>query len=124
MRSARFTTLVSIFSLLAACGGGSDSGGSAPPVTISPTPSPTPTPTTAGCSLRERQDWVATQLREWYLFPELLPATLDPTPYSTVDAYLNALTATARAQSKDRFFTHLTSIAEENAFFSSGSTAS
>ena len=124
MRSARFTTLVSIVALLAACGGGgSDSGGNAPPVTVSPTPTPTPTPTTAGCSLRERQDWVATQLREWYLFPELLPATLDPAPYATVDAYLDALTATARAQSKDRFFTYLTSIAAENAFFSSGSTA-
>jgi len=124
MRSARFTTLVSIVALISACGGGgSDSGGSAPPVVIAPTPSPTPTPTTASCSLRARQDWAAAQLREWYLFPELLPATLDPTPFTTVDAYIDALTATARAQSKDRFFTYLTSIAAENAFFSSGSTA-
>jgi C-terminal processing protease CtpA/Prc len=124
MRSARFTTLVSIVALISACGGGgSDSGGSAPPVVIAPTPSPTPPPTTASCSLRARQDWAAAQLREWYLFPELLPATLDPTPFTTVDAYIDALTATARAQSKDRFFTYLTSIAAENAFFSSGSTA-
>jgi C-terminal processing protease CtpA/Prc len=33
------------------------------------------------------------------------------------------LTATARAQRRDRFFTYLTSIREENAFFSSGSSA-
>ena len=33
------------------------------------------------------------------------------------------LTATARAANKDRFFTYITSIAEENAFFSSGQTA-
>nr|AHN97775.1 hypothetical protein [uncultured bacterium lac82] len=126
MRSTRFTTLASILALLAACGGGgSDSGGSAPPFTVLPTPTPTPTPppTTAGCSLRERQDWAAAQLREWYLFPELLPGTLDPSGYATVDAYIDALTATARAQSKDRFFTYLTSIAEENAFFTSGSSA-
>jgi C-terminal processing protease CtpA/Prc len=62
-------------------------------------------------------------LREWYLFPELLPAALDPSAYPTVDAYIDALTATARAQSKDRFFTHLASIAKENAFFSTGSSA-
>ncbi len=124
MRSARFTTLVSIVALLAACGGGgSDSGGSAPPVIVAPTPTPTPTQTTASCSLRARQDWAAATLREWYLFPELLPATLDPSPYTTVDAYIDALTATARAQSKDRYFTYLTSIAAENAFYSSGSSA-
>ncbi len=123
MRAGRFTTLVSIVAILGACGGGGSDGG-ASPIAITPTPSPTPTPTgTAGCSLRERQDWAGAQLREWYLFPELLPASLDPTPYATVDAYIDALTATARAQSKDRFFTHLTSIAQENAFFSTGSSA-
>ena len=125
MRLDRFTTLVSIVSILSACGGGgSDSTGSAPPITAVPTPGPTPTPTTtAGCSLRERQNWAAAQLREWYLFPELLPAALDPAAYGTVDAYIDALTATARAQSKDRFFTYLTSIAQENAFYESGSSA-
>jgi C-terminal processing protease CtpA/Prc len=40
-----------------------------------------------------------------------------------VQAYIDALTATARAQGRDRFFTYVTSIAEENAFFASGSTA-
>jgi C-terminal processing protease CtpA/Prc len=73
--------------------------------------------------VRDRQDWAAAQLREWYLFPETLPATLDPAPYSTVDAYVDALTATARAQRRDRFFTYVTSIAEENAFYASGSSA-
>ena len=125
MRATRFTTLTSIVALLAACGGGgSGGGGSAPPaVAVTPTPTATPIQTTAGCSLRERQDWAAGQLREWYLFPELLPAAIDPGAYSTVGAYIDALTATARAQSKDRFFTYLTSIAAENAFYESGSTA-
>ncbi|MDQ3145128.1 MAG: S41 family peptidase [Pseudomonadota bacterium] len=121
MRPTRFTTLASIVALLAACGGGGgESGGGASPVTVTPSPSPTPT---SGCSLSERQNWAGTQLREWYLFPELLPASLDPAPYSTVDDYIDALTATARAQSKDRYFTYLTSIKEENAFYSSGSSA-
>jgi C-terminal processing protease CtpA/Prc len=73
--------------------------------------------------LRERQDWAAGVLREWYLFPETLPANLDPTGYGTVQDYIDALTATARSQGKDRGFTYLTSIAEENAFYQSGASA-
>lgn len=75
------------------------------------------------CSLRSRQDWAAAQLREWYLFPETLPVALDPAPFTTVSDYIDALTATARAQRRDRFFTFITSIAQENAFLSSGSSA-
>ena len=110
-------TLFALAATLSACGGDGGSSGSTAGATGS-----TPTPT-AGCSLRNRQDWVAGQMREWYLFPDTLPANLDPTPYSTVGDYIDALTATARAQRKDRYFTYLTSIAEENAFYNSGSSA-
>lgn len=105
----------------ASCGGGGSSGGAFTPPT-SGTPPPTP-PVSSTCNLRSRQDWAFSVLNEWYLFPETLPSSLDPSPYSTVQAYLDALTATARAQRRDRFFTYITSIAEENAFFSSGSSA-
>jgi C-terminal processing protease CtpA/Prc len=115
------TALVAL-AMLGACGEGGSSGG-ASAGTGGGGSTPTPTPTTAGCSLRERQDWAAAQLREWYLFPSTLPATLDPSPYPTVDAYIDALTATARAQHKDRYFTYLTSIAGEDAYYSSGSSA-
>ncbi|MES2096871.1 MAG: S41 family peptidase [Pseudomonadota bacterium] len=115
------TALVAL-AMLGACGEGGSSGGAAAGGGGGSTPTPTPT-TTAGCSLRERQDWAAAQLREWYLFPDTLPATLDPTPYTTVDAYIDALTATARAQHKDRYFTYLTSIAGEDAYYNSGSSA-
>ncbi len=104
--------------LLSACGTDSGRGG-APGTTTNP-----PTVSSGGtCSLRARQDWAAGVLNEWYLFPETLPAALDPTPYATVDDYINALTATARGQRRDRFFTYITSIAQETAFFSSGSSA-
>src|SRR5438309_11541820 len=117
----RLGFLLSFTALLSACGDGGGGSTSTPVATV-PTGG-TGTTGATGCTLRARQDWASAQLKEWYLFPETLPATLDPTPYATVDAYIDALTANARAQGRDRFFTYLTSIAEENAFNSSGSTA-
>lgn len=131
-KRGRIGAAAALAALLAACSGGGGSGGGGAMVTPSPTPTPTPAPTptptptptpVAGCSLRERQDWVAAQMREWYLFPETLPASLDPGVYPTVDSYLDALTATARSQGRDRYFTYLTSIQEENAYYESGSSA-
>lgn len=127
MRLRRFPLMVSLVAALASCGGGGGSSGSNPiSVTPAPTPgaTPTPSPTTAsGCSLSERKTWALGQLQEWYLFPELLDTTANPASFSTVNAYIDALVAPARAQSRDRFFTHLASITEENAFFNSGSSA-
>ena len=108
-----------------ACGGGGSSSGGGT-VTVPPTsttPPPPPPPTSTSCSLTNRQNFAASVLNEWYLFPETLPASLSPAPYNSVQAYIDALTATARGQGRDRFFTYVTSIQEENAFFSSGSSA-
>src|SRR3954451_10934472 len=117
MKRRCFGALLGLVALLSGCGGGGGGSGQ--------TASTQTTPPSSGttCSLRDRQDWALAQLREWYLFPETLPASLDPTPYPTVSDYIDALTATARAQHRDRFFTYLTSIAQENAFFTSGSSA-
>jgi C-terminal processing protease CtpA/Prc len=105
---------------LSACGGGggSSSGGSGG--IIAPTPTPTPTPA-SGCSLRTRQDWVLAQFDEWYLFPETM-SYVPPSAFTNLSDYVDALTAGARAQNKDRYFTYVTSIAEENAYNASGST--
>jgi C-terminal processing protease CtpA/Prc len=81
------------------------------------------TPAPTACSLASRQAWVLQQLQEWYLFPTLLDTTVNPAAHSTVQSYIDALVAPARAQNKDRFFTYITSIAEENAFYQQGSTA-
>jgi len=121
--------LMALALLLSGCGGGGSSGtasGGGSTSSGGSTSNGGSTGTTTpsdSCSRRNRQNWAAAQLREWYLFPETLPASLDPTPYATVDAYIDALTATARAQRRDRYFTYLTSIAEENAYYSSGSSA-
>ena len=43
--------------------------------------------------------------------------------HRTIQSYIDALVAPARALRKDRFFTYITSIAEENAFFEQGMSA-
>ncbi len=117
MRIASFLMLAAGLHL-SACGGDSGSGGSTTAAAPAPTVSNSGT-----CGLAARQVWAKSVLDEWYLFPETLPAVLDPASFATVQDYIDALTATARAQRRDRFFTYVTSIAQENAFFSSGSSA-
>ena len=119
-RSLNGIILILAAAVSACGGGGSGSGGGSAIVPPSPPPPPPP-PTT--CSLLNRQNFAADVLNEWYLFPETLPTALSPSAYTTVGDYINALTATARSQGRDRYFTYVTSIQEENAFFSSGATA-
>src|SRR6218665_3998333 len=111
--------------MLASCGGGgggSSTGGSGGPVTVTPTPTPTPTPT-ANCGLAARQAFAKAVIDEWYLFPNDVASGVSPASHSNVESYIDALVAPARALNKDRYFTYLTSIAEENAFYASGSSA-
>ncbi|MEK6636654.1 MAG: S41 family peptidase [Pseudomonadota bacterium] len=122
MRSLeKIVSTFAIAALLASCGGGGGSSGGGA-TGISPPPPPPP-PVSTACSLRSRQDFVLSALNANYLFPETLPANSDPTPFATVTEYIDFLTATARSQRRDRFFTFITSIAEENAFNTSGATA-
>ena len=108
--------------MLVSCGGGGGGNSSAPPVTVTPTPSPTPTPT-AGCTLSSRQAFAKSVIDEWYLFPSDVAANVNPASYSDVQGYIDALLAPARAQGKDRYFTYITSVAEEDAYYASGSSA-
>lgn len=116
---------LSAVALLSSCGGGGGSSGENPsPPIVGPTPPPTPPPPpTSGCSLLERQNWAAAQLSESYLFPELLATNVSPDSFTTVQAYVDALVAPARAQNKDRFYTKVSSIAEDKAFLETGSSA-
>lgn len=104
---------------LAACGGDDTSS---PPPTSGGGGTPAPTPTPAACSLRAQQDFADSVLNEWYLFPDLLAAA-NPASFTSVQAFLDARVAPARAQGRDQGFTFATSIAEENALVNSGSSA-
>jgi carboxyl-terminal processing protease len=92
--------------LLAACGGGGGGGRGGGD--------------TGACSETARKQWVLGVARDWYLFPETLPATVDISDYTTAESLLDALTANARAQGKDRFFSYLTTRAAENSLFGEG----
>lgn len=81
----------------------------------------------AGCS-SNRQDCdpasqkaaVAATVQDWYLFPELLPATVDPSAYATPSALLDALTQTARDQGKDRGWSYVTTLSQAQQFYVAG----
>lgn len=77
----------------------------------------------ATCTYSARAQWVRDTMNEWYLFPELLDLGVNPASYSNIQSYIDALVAPARAQAKDRGFSYITSIAEENALIQSGSNA-
>lgn len=103
---------------LAACGGGGSS----------PTPPPTggtppPTPPVANCAVSNQIAFADDVLDDWYLFPDLLDNTVNPADFSTVQSFLDARVAPARAQQRDVGFTFATSIEEENELINSGSSA-
>lgn len=128
MLTSKTALALGCMAMLAACGSGGGSGGgnssNAPP-TVLPTPvAPAPTPSPSGqCSLSSRQDFVRAQLQEWYLFPDLLDLSVDKSAFTDIDDYIDALVAPARAASRDRFFTYLTSITEEREFLQQGNNA-
>lgn len=122
MKRARTALSLVLALQLAACGGGGGSSPAAPTGGGGGTPGPAPTPTNTACSLSARQDFADQVLNEWYLFPDLL-ATVNRSSVNSLDAYLDARVAPARAQNRDRFFTFATSIAEENALINSGASA-
>jgi C-terminal processing protease CtpA/Prc len=107
MRPLLLLTLSAGTTLLAACGG-SGGGASAGGGTDNP------------CGETARKQWVLNVTREWYLFQDLLPASTDIASYPTAEDLLDALTATARAQDKDRFFSYLTTKSAENSLLGEG----
>ena len=120
MRVGRTALSLVLAFQLAACGGGGGSSSSPPPTGGGGTP--TPTPTSGACSLRAQQDFADQVLNEWYLFPDLLAAA-NPASFSSVQSFLDARVAPARAQGRDQGFTFATSIAQETALINSGSSA-
>ncbi len=121
MTIGRTALSVTLAVSLAACGGGGGSSGQ--PTSGGSGGGGTGGGGTAGCSLAEQQQFARDVIDEWYLFPSLIDTSVNASSFNDLQAYLDALVAPARAQSRDRGFTFATSIAEENALINSGSSA-
>jgi C-terminal processing protease CtpA/Prc len=89
--------------VLAGCGGGGD-GGDSP----------------GACSEPVLKQFVLAATREWYLFDDLLPASVNTSSFDSAAGLLDHLTATAREQGKDRYFSYLTTRTAENSLLGEG----
>jgi C-terminal processing protease CtpA/Prc len=98
--------------LLSACGSDRGGGGDGGPGAGGTTPT--------ACSESARKQFTLDVARGWYLFPELLPATVDLADFDDAVQLLDHLTATARAQGKDRYFSYFTTRAADNAVLGEG----
>jgi C-terminal processing protease CtpA/Prc len=112
VRSARMLAGAAIAALtvLAGCGGGGSGGGAGDGDGGG----------SSGCGEAARKRFVLAAARDWYLFDDLLPASVDVDAFADAEELLDHLTATAREQRKDRFFSYLTTRAEENALLGDG----
>jgi len=100
------TVAACVAALVAACGGGGGGGGGVVPG--------------VACSATNQKNFVLGATREWYLFPETLPPTVDINAFATPQELLDALTATARSQGRDRFFSHVTTPQADDSFLGEG----
>lgn len=117
-RTSRFAFTAACAAMVAACG-----GDEAPPTASAPTSTPTPTPTTATCDIQNRLATTFNVFNTNYLFPSLLDTSVNRASFNAIQPYIDALVAPARAQNKDRGFSYVTSIKEENERIQSGATA-
>jgi carboxyl-terminal processing protease len=72
------------------------------------------------CSETARKQFTLAVALDWYLFPELLPQAVNLAEFEDAEQLLDHLTATAREQRKDRFFSYLTTRSEEQALLGDG----
>jgi carboxyl-terminal processing protease len=101
--------LVAVVVFLAGCGcGGSELCGRAPEAQGFP------------CSERQIQQFVFDRMKEWYLFPESIPADASVDRFATAEELLTYMTAPARTLQKDRAFSELLRISVEERIFGDG----
>ncbi|MCS6947940.1 MAG: S41 family peptidase [Steroidobacteraceae bacterium] len=74
------------------------------------------------CAETAKKQFVLNVARDRYLFLDLLPANVDINAFATAGELLDHLTATARAQNRDRFFSAITTISSEQQFFAEGTS--
>ncbi|MFK8042339.1 S41 family peptidase [Congregibacter sp.] len=100
--------------LSTACGGGG--GGNSNTTVAAPV---TPAPTTASCGVETQKDFVFSVAQDWYLWYDEM-ATVNQDDFATASEYLAALTAPLAEDFRDPGFSYITTVAEDEANFTSG----
>jgi C-terminal processing protease CtpA/Prc len=103
-RPPQTLAIAALLAVLAGCGGGGGSDEGA----------------TTACGESARKQFVLAATREWYLFDDLLPASVNTADFASAEELLDHLTAAARQQGKDRDFSYLTTRAAEAALLEEG----
>lgn len=117
-RFLKAACLGSLFALLAACGGGGGGGSAGGPAPDEGRPAPT----VDDCGETAQKQFVLATAREWYRWAdELAPVAAEN--YATAKAFLAALTAPLAKDSRDRGFSYLTTVAEDEARSATGAYA-
>lgn len=111
---------MAIVALLGGCGGGDGSGG-----TIGGGGADSSVPIGSGigtpaCSSLALREFVFDQMLDWYLFQELLPPGVTPASEPTPQALVDRMAGPARIAGFDRFFSGVTTITSDQAFFGEG----
>jgi carboxyl-terminal processing protease len=75
------------------------------------------------CTVAAENSAVLGTAKDWYLYQDLLPASLDPNGYATSQAFLDAITANARAQRKDREWSFVITKQAAQQYFTAGQSA-
>ncbi|WP_202962355.1 S41 family peptidase [Congregibacter litoralis] len=103
---------------LSACGGGGGGAGS-DGESGSNNPETVPPTVTQSCGVESQKDFVLSVARDWYLWYDEL-ASVSQSEFASAGEYLNALTAPLAEDFRDPGFSYLTTVAEDEANFSSG----
>ena len=105
--------VLAVTAALTACSGGGDEGGLVPP----------PPPVSDACAVARQKEFVLDQMQLWYLWNDLLPATVDLTAYETAEDLLDFLTTFSpddgAGEPVDRF-SFLTTATSDQQFFGEG----
>jgi C-terminal processing protease CtpA/Prc len=106
-RPPQTLAVTALIAVLAGCGG--DDGGGGPGGVAS-----------TACSEPARKQFVLDAAREWYLFDDLLPASVDTADFASAEELLDHLTDAARQQGKDLHYSYLTTRSAETSLLDEG----
>src|ERR1700694_2242100 len=75
------------------------------------------------CTVPDENSALLATAKDWYLYQDLLPASVDPNGYATPQKFLDAITVNARNQQKDREWSFVITKQAAQQYFTGGESA-